>query len=184
MTHVLVPFSTGVEEVEFTAIVDILRRAGVEVITASLDGGDVTGRSKITIRPDAALNAVKDENWEMIVLPGGQPNADLLRADARVKAIVQRLRDTNKAVAAICAAPAALAAYGVLGTQRVTSYPGTAAKVKELAPDAVYVDEAVVEDGFLTTSRGAGTAVEFALRLVARLCGEAKAAEIRTSIVA
>ena len=184
MARVLVPFAEGVEEIEFTSIVDILRRAGVDVTTASLGPGAVTGRSNITIDADVELDDVLGEEWDMIVLPGGQPNADLLRHDARVKEEVQRLRRRDKPVAAICAAPTALAAYGVVGKSRVTSYPAMQEKVQELAPDAVYVDDAVVEDGFLVTSRGAGTAVEFALRLVAKLCGEAKSEEIRASIVA
>jgi len=144
----------------------------------------VTGRSAITIQPDAPLAEVINDAWDMVVLPGGLPNAHLLRDDANVKAVVTRLREQQKPVAAICAAPTALAAYGVLDGRRVTSHPGVADEVRTRAPAAVYVDEAVVEDDFLTTSRGAGTAVEFALRLVARLCGEDKASEVRTAIVA
>lgn len=183
MSRVLVPFTKGVEEIEFVAIVDILRRAGVEVTMASLDGKPVVGRSHIAIAPDAAIADVANDAWDMVVLPGGLPNANLLREDAHVKAVVQRLRDESKTVAAICAAPTALAAFGVAAGKKVTSYPGMKDEVQQLEPSAVYVDDAVVEDGFLITSRGAGTAVEFALRLVARLCGEAKAEDIRKSIV-
>ena len=184
MARVLVPFTQGVEEIECIAVVDILRRSGVEVCLASLDGRPVTGRSAITIQPDAPLADVVNEAWDMVVLPGGLPNAHLLRDDANVRAVVTRLRNERKSVAAICAAPTALAAYGVLEGRRVTSHPGVADEVRTRAPSAVYVDEAVVEDDFLTTSRGAGTAVAFALRLVARLCGEAKADEVRSAIVA
>jgi len=184
MPRVLVPFAEGVEEIEFVAVVDILRRAGVEVVTASLGPGTVTGRSGITMDADVELDDVLDEEWDLVVLPGGLPNAELLRHDARVKGIVQRLRERDRPVAAICAAPTALAAYGVVGNRRVTSYPAMRDEMQKLAPDAVYVDEAVVEDDFLMTSRGPGTAVAFALRLVARLCGEARSEEIRTSIVA
>ena len=184
MARVLVPFTKGVEEIECIAVVDILRRAGVEVCLASLDGRSVTGRSAITIQPDAPLADVVNEVWDMVVLPGGLPNAHLLRDDANIRAVVKRLRTERKSVAAICAAPTALAAYGVLEGRRVTSHPGVADEVRTRAPSAVYVDEAVVEDDFLTTSRGAGTAIAFALRLVARLCGEAKADEVRSAIVA
>jgi len=184
MSKVLVPFTKGVEEIEFVAVVDILRRAGVEVCIASLDGKPVTGRSGITIQPDAALPDVMNDAWDMVVLPGGLPNAHLLRDDANVKSVVTRLREEHKSIAAICAAPTALAAYGMLEGKRVTSYPSTEAEMREKAPSAVYVSDAVVEDDFLVTSRGAGTAVEFALRLVAKLCGEAKATEVRHSIVA
>lgn len=184
MSKVLVPFTEGFEEIECVAIVDILRRAGVEVCLASLDGGPVTGRSGITVKPDAALAAVMDGDWDMVVLPGGLPNAQLLRDDANVKAVVTRLREQRKSVAAICAAPAALAAYGILAGRRVTSHPNAAAEVCAREPSAVYVDDAVVEDDFLVTSRGAGTAVPFALRLVARLCGREQAEKVRAAIVA
>lgn len=184
MRKVVVPFTNGFEEIECVAIVDILRRAGVQVCLASLDGKPATGRSGITVDPDAALAMVMDEDWDMVVLPGGLPNAHLLRDDANVKALVSRLSSQRKSVAAICAAPAALAAYGVLDGRRVTSHPGTEGEVRERAPSAVYVDEAVVEDDLLVTSRGAGTAVPFALRLVARLCGHGQAEKVRAAIVA
>ena len=184
MSRVLVPFATGVEEIECVAVVDILRRADVEVCMASLDGGVVTGRSGISMLPDAALNDVMDEDWDMVVLPGGLPNAHLLRDDAHVKKVVERLRAERKSIAAICAAPTALAAYGMTADMRVTSYPACRAEMEDLQPSSVYVDEDVVEDDFLITSRGAGTSVAFALRLVARLCGEEKALEVRLSIVA
>ena len=120
----------------------------------------------------------------MVVLPGGLPNANLLRDDANVKAVVERLRTERKSIAAICAAPTALAAYGITAGKRVTSYPACQPEMENLQPSSVYVDEAVVEDDFLITSRGPGTAIAFALRLVSRLCSEEKANEIRTSIVA
>lgn len=184
MNRVLVPFTEGVEEIEFVAVVDILRRAGIQTVMASLDGAPVTGRSGITITADANLADIADENWDMIVLPGGLPNAHLLRDDANVKSVVMRLRSERKSIAAICAAPTALAAYGMLDGRRVTSFPGCETEIREKAPSAVYVNDTVVEDDFLVTSRGAGTAVEFALRLVARLCGEEKSIEIRNSIIA
>ncbi len=184
MARVLVPFTKGVEEIEMVSVVDILRRAGAEVCMASLDGGQVAGRSGITFVPDAALDDVRDQDWDLVVLPGGLPNADLLRNDARVRELVERLRSQRKSIAAICAAPMALAAYGVTEGRRVTSYPSCREEMERLSPSSVYVDEAVVEDDFLVTSRGPGTAIAFALRLVARLFGDAKAEEIRKEIVA
>ncbi|NWF36595.1 DJ-1 family glyoxalase III [Mariprofundus sp. KV] len=184
MINVLVPFTTGVEEVEFVAVVDLLRRAGIAVCTASLDGAAVVGRSNITIAADAALPEVVNRDWDMVVLPGGLPNAHLLRDDVHVKAVVERMHAERKTIAAICAAPTALAAYGITAGKKVTSYPACQAEMEALQPSSLYVDEIVVEDEFLITSRGAGTAVAFSLRLIARLCGEAKAEEIRASIVA
>jgi len=184
MARVLVPFAEGVEEIECIAVVDILRRADIEVCLASLDGKPVRGRSNIVIEPDAGLPEVMQQAWDMVVLPGGLPNAHLLRDDGNVKAVVQRLRDERKSIAAICAAPTALAAYGITKGMRVTSYPACKSEMQTLQPSSVYVDEAVVEDDFLITSRGAGTAVEFSLRLVGRLCGDAVREKIRLSIVA
>ncbi len=184
MKRVLVPFTEGVEEIEFVSVVDILRRAGVEVVMASLNGLPVTGRSGITITADGRLSDVMNEGWDLVVLPGGLPNAYLLREEPDLKTIVQRLRDERKIIAAICAAPTALAAFGITDNRRLTSYPAMKAEVQQLSPSAVYVDDAVVEDDFLITSRGAGTAVEFSLRLVAKLCGEEKSTEVRHSIIA
>lgn len=184
MHKVLVPFTEGVEEIEFVAIVDILRRADIAVTTASLKGQSVQGRSNITIQADASLADVMHDAWDMIVLPGGLPNAHLLRDDANVKAVVERLRAERKSIAAICAAPTALAAYGITAGMNVTAYPACQADMEALQPSSVYMDDNVVEDDFLITSRGAGTAVEFSLRLVAKLCGETKADEIRASIIA
>lgn len=184
MKRVLVPFTEGVEEIEAVSVVDILRRAGIEAVMASLDGAAVRGRSGIVIQPDAALNDVMDQDWDMVVLPGGLPNAYLLRDDASVKRVVQRLREQRKTIAAICAAPAALAAYGITDGRNITSYPAMKEEIQQLSPSVIYSDDAVVEDDFLITSRGAGTAVEFTLRLVTRLCGKEKSEEIRQSIIA
>jgi len=184
MVSVLVPFTKGVEEIELVAVIDVLRRADVYVCAASLDGKPVTGRSNITIQADARLKDVVNDDWDMVVLPGGLPNAFLLRDDEYVKAVVERLRQQRKSIAAICAAPMALAAYGITAGKRVTSYPSCQTEMEKLQPSSVYVDEAVVEDDFLITSRGPGTAIAFALRLIAKLCGETKADDIKTSIVA
>jgi 4-methyl-5(b-hydroxyethyl)-thiazole monophosphate biosynthesis len=184
MKRVLVPFTEGVEEIEFVAVVDILRRADVEVIMASLTETVVKGRSNITITADAKLADIADEPWDMVVLPGGLPNAYLLRDDSNVKRVVQRLREQRKTIAAICAAPTALAAYGITDGRKITSYPAMKEEIQKLSPSAIYCDDAVVEDDFLITSRGAGTAIEFALRLVTRLCGKEKSEAIRQSIIA
>jgi len=183
MSKVIVPFTTGVEEIEFVSVVDLLRRAGVEVCMASLDGEPVTGRSGITIAADAGLPEVMADAWDMAVLPGGLPNAHLLRDDVNVRALIDRMRAERRSIAAICAAPTALAAYGITEGMRVTSYPACKPDMEALQPSSVYVDEAVVEDDFLITSRGPGTATAFALHLITRLCGAETAARIRSEIV-
>ncbi len=182
--RVIVPFSEGFEEIECLTVVDVLRRADVEVCLAALEGEAVRGRSQVTVQADAALDEVIDQAWDMVVLPGGLPNAFTLRDDARVRRLVRRLAEAGNEVAAICAAPVALAAYGVIGGKRVTSYPGTDSEISKHEPQATYCDDAVVEDAHLVTSRGPGTAMAFALRLVARLCGEARAASVQQELLA
>ena len=184
MKRVLVPFTTGVEEIELVAVVDILRRAELEVKMVSLDGHAVTGRSHIIIQADGAIEDVVDQHWDMLVLPGGQPNAHLLRDNHWVKHITLKLAERRTTIAAICAAPTALAAFGLTRNKRVTSYPACEEEMKNLQPSSKYVQATVVEDDFLITSRGAGTAVAFALHLVAAMCGQTKADAVRLSIVA
>jgi len=184
MKRVLVPFTTGVEEIELVAIVDILRRADVEVCMASLDGKAVVGRSGITLGADQHIQDCVDMPWDMIVLPGGLPNAQLLQESAMVKDIMCKQAAQKKTVAAICAAPVALAQFGLTANKQVTSYPSFEAEMQQLQPSSHYLQQAVVEDANIITSRGAGTAVDFALRLVAKLCGQQQSQDIRASIVA
>jgi len=182
--RVIVPIAEGFEEIECLSVVDVLRRADIEVCLAAVEGVTVTGRSQVTLQADATLNDVLGQSWDMVVLPGGLPNAFILRDDSRVQALVRKLANAGNEVAAICAAPVALAAYGVIGAKRVTSYPGTDSEMAKYAPQMLYCDDAVVEDTHLITSRGPGTAIAFALRLVARLCGESQATAVQKELLA
>src|SRR5262245_55418591 len=122
--RVLVPLAQGFEELEAVTIVDIRRRAGLEVVVASLEGGAVTGSHGIRLDADAALGEVAERDFDAIALPGGMPGADHLKRDPRVAAIVRRLHGAGRPAAAICAAPMVLDAAGVLDGRRATSYPG------------------------------------------------------------
>ncbi len=181
---VLVPFTTGVEEIELVAIVDVLRRAGVMVCMASLDGLRVVGRSQITLTADVLLADVLEDEWDMVVLPGGLPNAHLLRDEQCLKDLVLNHVAQGKMLAAICAAPTALAAWGLTQNKRVTAHPACADEMILLQASSTYVAHHSVEDGLLLTSQGAGTAVDFALKLVEKLCGLRQSEAIRLSIVA
>ena len=167
MKRVLVPLAEGFEELEAVTIIDVLRRAGIEVVVASLDASPVTGSHGIRISADTPLAALMEQDFDMIALPGGMPGADHLKKDARVTEIVRRLHERGRPVAAICAAPMVLDAAGVLDGRRATSYPGFLkdAKCATIVGDAVVVDRGVI------TSRGPGTALDFALTLVAELAG-------------
>lgn len=179
---VLVPFSKGVEEIEFTTIVDVLRRAGAHVTTASLEGALVEGRSGIRIQADTTLDVALSPavTYDMVVLPGGLPNAHILRDDPRIIALLQSTAKAERPVAAICAAPSALFKAGLLKDHTATAYPGCLPDL----PSEQQSDDAVVISGNITTSRGPGTAMAFALSLVATLFGDAKADEVAEELLA
>ena len=170
---------TGFEEVETIAPVDLLRRAGVEVVVASLTGEKlVTGRCDITVQADAALADVSEQEFDLLLIPGG-PGVKAVRADGRAAKLAQAYAQIGKPVAAICAAPTILMDAGLLAGKRFTSHAGVLPELPESL-----VGERVVEDGDIITSRGAATAVDFGLALVRRLCGEATAAEVAKGIMA
>ena len=167
MKRVLVPLAEGFEELEAVTIIDILRRAGIDVVVASLAGSPVTGSHGIRLAADTPLGALAEQDFDMIALPGGMPGADHLKKDPRIAEIIRRLHGAGRPVAAICAAPMVLAAAGVLDGRRATSYPG----FLEDAGNTTVVGDAVVIDGGVITSRGPGTALDFALALVEELAG-------------
>ena len=178
--RILVPLAEGFEEIEAVAIVDVLRRAGLDVTVAGLRPGPVKGSHGIPISPDADLGALDLSSFTMLVLPGGMPGTRNLAADERVLGLVRRLHAEGRRTAAICAAPLVLHAAGVVRGVPVTSHPSVR---KELAGAVVRDEPRVLRSGPVTTSQGPGTAIEFALALVADLCGEAKAAELARAMV-
>ncbi len=169
MKRVLVPLAEGFEELEAVTIIDVLRRAGLEVVVASLGGSPVTGSHGIRIVADTPLAALVEQEFDMIALPGGMPGAEHLKKDARIAGIVRRLHGNGRPVAAICAAPMVLASAGVLDGRRATSFPGFLGD----AAKTTVVGDAVVIDRGVITSRGPGTALDFALTLVEVLAGPA-----------
>lgn len=180
MARVLVPLAEGFEELEAVTIIDLLRRAGVEVVTAGLAEGYVTGSRATTLLPDTTLEAVQDQEFDMVVLPGGLPGADHLNADLRVHGILKRLAAGGKYTAAICAGPKVLAASGLLAGRRATGFPGV---LEALAvPDIRLSEEPVVRDGTVVTSRGPGTAMDFALELVELLAGRQRRDEVEAKL--
>lgn len=179
MPTVLAILAEGFEEIEATAPIDLLRRAGAEVTVASLgDGIHVTGRSGLTMHADTTLSAVEHLMYDCVFLPGG-PGVQQLRADHRVGAIIQRHYAAARWIAAICAAPTVLHDANLLTGRRYTAHFSAA---NELA--AILVDERVVADGPILTSRGAGTAVDFGLFLIEKLFSRERSAEIGRSICA
>ncbi len=179
--RVLCLLVAGFEEIETVAPIDLLRRAGVEVVIASLTGETrVAGRCGMRLEAEAALEDVirgADQGFDLLLIPGG-PGVKALRADGRPARLARQFVEAGKAVAAICAAPTVLKDAGLLADRRYTAH----FSVHEELPLAL-AGERVVEDGPLITSRGAGTAIEFGLVLVKRLLGVAKAREIADAIM-
>jgi 4-methyl-5(b-hydroxyethyl)-thiazole monophosphate biosynthesis len=168
---VLVPLAEGFEEIEVVAIVDLLRRAGIEVHTAALAGREVSGSHGIALRADLGLDAVRAADYDMIVLPGGMPGTRHLKEDPRVIALLREFAADGRYTAAICAAPSVLAHAGLLEGRTATSFPGFLDAAS--APGLTLSEQPVVVDGTVATSRGPGTAIPFALRLIELLEGPA-----------
>ena len=179
--RVLVPLAQGCEELEAVTIIDLLRRAGIEVISAGLDTGSITASRGVTLIPDTDLESALKGDYDMIVLPGGLPGADHLDNDERIKSVLKKMADNGKYTAAICAAPKVLANAGVLAGKTATSYPGFLDSLG--LSDTTLSSEAVVRDGKVVTSRGPGTAIDFALELIEVLSGEEKRNEVETALV-
>ncbi len=178
MSKVLVILADGFEEIEAVTIIDVLRRAGIEVTAACLGEKVVRGAHDLSLVADCLLDNVFGEEFDAIILPGGMPGSRNLRDDSRVIRLLQRQAEGDHYLGAICAAPIALEAAGVLKGKRATSYPGN-----EL-PSALYCDDRVITDGKLVTSRGPGTALEFALEWVRLLAGAPKADQLRAGMIA
>ena len=176
MSHVLVPLAQGCEELEAITITDLLVRAGVTVTTCGLDEQPVKASRGITIIPDTTIDKVVNDSFDLIVLPGGLPGADHLRDNAQLQTLIKKQAADNKYLAAICAAPKALAQAGVLEGKTATSFPGVLAA---LGNASITISENAVEiDGNIVTSRSAGTAMEFALSLIELLEGKEKREEV------
>jgi 4-methyl-5(b-hydroxyethyl)-thiazole monophosphate biosynthesis len=146
-----------------------LRRAGIEVVTAGLVEGPVTASRGVVLLPDRTLDEVLEDDFDMIALPGGLPGADHLDADPRIHALLQRMAEQDRYTAAICAAPKVLLNAGLLDGHKATAYPGVIDG--RLSNGAQLLHDAVVSDGRVVTSRGPGTAMDFALTLIEKLLG-------------
>ncbi len=181
MARVLVPLAEGFEELEAVTIVDLLRRAGVEVVTAGLAPGPVRASRGTVIVPDTTLDEALRQDYDMVVLPGGMPGAKHLNEDPRVKALLRKMADSGRFTGAICAAPMVLAEAGLLSGKRATSYPGFVDRMA--LPDVHYVTDPVVRDGKVITSRGPGTAMDFALALIEALLGREKRDEVEAPLM-
>lgn len=181
MPTVLVPLAQGCEELEAVTIIDVLRRAGITVISAGLNEQPVKASRGVVLIPDTLLDHVMEQALDMIVLPGGLPGSDHLNEDPRIHQLLKRLSQEGKYTAAICAAPKVLAKTGLLDHKSATAYPGV---LQSLALSKTkFMDTAVVKDDKVITSRGPGTAMDFALVLVETLMGKKVREEVEAGLV-
>ena len=169
MAKVLVPLAPGFEELEAITIIDLLRRAGIDVTTAGLDDQPVRASRNSVHIPDTSIGNIMQNEFDLIVLPGGLPGADNLRDNELVQTLLKQQHRLGKSMAAICAGPKALASAGVLEGKKITCYPGA---LNELNSGNFEITGSAVEiDGNIITSRGPGTAMDFALSLIEMLEG-------------
>jgi 4-methyl-5(b-hydroxyethyl)-thiazole monophosphate biosynthesis len=181
MASVLVPLAEGCEELEAVTIIDLLVRAGIEVVSAGLKPGPVKASRGVVITPDTTLDEALTREFDMVVLPGGLPGANYLNEDPRIQQLIKEMAAGGRYTAAICAAPKVLVTAGVLEGKRATSYPGSLDALDTSAID--YREEVVVQDGQVITSRGPGTAMAFALTLIENLAGKAKRDEVAAGLL-
>lgn len=179
MAEVLIPLATGCEEIEAVTLIDLLRRADIEVTTASLNAKEVCGAHGVSLIADTTIDEVKDRTFDMVALPGGQPGSDNLNADSRIHEILKRHHATQW-VGAICAAPKVLVDAGIVNQLKVTAYPG----VLDAQSSSIQLSTEAIEcDGKVITSRSPGTAMEFALTIIEKLVGTEKRNAVETSLV-
>ena len=189
--RVLVLLAEGFEEVEAITPIDYLRRVGLEVITASIGEAKnnvfpVKSARAIIVNADTALSVLtqegklKTENWDAVVVPGGLPGSDNLAASKETGAFLKEMAEAGKLVSAICAAPArVLAPLGILKDKNFTCYPGEEEKVT----GAKWKEDRVVVDGNILTSRGAGSAGEFACGIISYLLDESEAKALADKVL-
>ena len=172
-------FATGYEEVEALTVVDILRRAGIECAMVAADDSEaVTGAHGICVSMDEKLSEISGE-CDIVILPGGRPGVPNLKANPKVEALVKKQNDRGAYVAAICAGPTALGAFGVLADKKATCYPGCEGQLMA----KTHSTDSVVVDGNVITSRGVGTAIDFGLKIVEVMIDKTIADDLAEKIV-
>ncbi len=176
----LVVIAQGTEEMEAVISIDVLRRGGIDVTVAGVDGAEPVRCSRgVTITPDAALDDVVGE-FDVLVLPGGAEGAERLARSKRVGELLRKQESSGRWVGAICAAPVALEAHGVFQGKSLTSHPSVRGMIEDWGS---YSEHPVVADGNLITSRGPGTAFAFALRIVGALTNAERMVSVRAPMM-
>ncbi len=173
------PLASGFEETEAVAVIDVLRRAKIEVVTAAIEDRIVESARKIKIVADVILSDIDASQFDGIVLPGGEPGTTNLEANNSLKTIITLYAGQDKLIAAICAAPRILNGLGILTGKRATSFPET----RSLMAGSLYSEDPVVRDGRYITSRGVGTALQFGIAIVDYYLGEEEATRLAAKML-
>jgi len=178
----IILLADGFEDVEAVTPIDYLRRAGIEVTTASISGSlTVTSRwGGIKLITDTTLAELDEYGWDAVVVPGGMPGASNLAASKETGLLLRKMADENKLICAICASPViVLGPLGLLKGKKFTCYPGMEDKI----PEGIWLDDRVVVDGNIITSRGAGTAGQWSIVIIQKLLDEAAGKKIAEDIL-
>jgi 4-methyl-5(b-hydroxyethyl)-thiazole monophosphate biosynthesis len=178
MKHVITILAEGFEEIEAVTFIDILRRAHIQVTVLGLKSFEIKGAHDIRIRADHLLADFK-ESYDGIILAGGQPGTTNLMKSENVLRIIRTAHEKGLLIGAICAAPSILAEAGILDGYNATCYPG----VEERLGKAVFIEEPVVKDRTIITSRGVGTAIDFAIELVRYFNNDESAEKISKAVL-
>ena len=179
MPKIIIPISNGFEEIETISIIDVCRRANIEVTIAAVENLQTIGAHNVKIEADCKIEEINSDDFDMIVLPGGLPNAFTLADNEKVQSLLKEFKEKDKNIGAICAAPYALHKAGVLN-ENFTCYPSFEQKIKL---NGYHENDAVVIDNKVITSRGPATAMIFALEIVSILCGEEVSTEVRNGLL-
>lgn len=177
MKKVMVPLANGFEEIEALTVVDVLRRIGIKVDTVGVVSSMIIGSHGIKIITDKRLAEIEEDEYDAIVLPGGDPGYKNLAKTSKIIEILKKMNSKGKLIAAICASPSILAKAGLLEGKRATIYPGMEKELPYPRGDRVVID------GNTITSQGPGTAIEFALAIVEALVGKEKALILKRQLV-
>ena len=170
----------GFEEIEALCVLDLLRRNKIETKTVGVTGKTVNGSHGIPVVCDATQDELDiNNNFDMIILPGGLPGSDNLHASKVVDAFIKKADETDKFICAICAAPYVLGVRGILKNKKATCYPGFQDKLE----GATYVNKGVVRDGKIITARAMGSATDFALEIIEALLGKEAREKTKASII-
>lgn len=179
MAKIIIPISNGFEEIETISIIDVCRRANIEVTIAAVENLQTIGAHNVKIEAACKIEDINSDDFDMIVLPGGLPNAFTLAENEKVQSLLKEFKNKNKKIGAICAAPYALHKAEVLN-ENYTCYPSFEKKIKE---DGYHANDAIVIDTNVITSQGPATAMIFALEIVNMFCSEEIYTDVKNGLL-